>query len=79
MIYTTAHYFTKHCLVRAGYTECDTWREALGPNEPLLACADKSGALDAPDWLPAGAMKASKLCGPTAAVSPREPSEWGWS
>jgi hypothetical protein len=40
--------------VRRGYSEQDTWRDALGVFEPLLAYADKLPTLDAPDYLPAG-------------------------
>jgi hypothetical protein len=40
--------------VRRGYSEQDTWREALGLFEPLLAYADKLPSLDAPEYLPSG-------------------------
>ena len=40
--------------VRRGYSEQDTWREALGVFEPLLAFADKLPSLDAPEYLPSG-------------------------
>ena len=37
--------------VRRGFSEQDTWREALGLFEPLLAYADKLPTLDAPEHL----------------------------
>jgi hypothetical protein len=40
--------------VRRGFSEQDTWREALGLYEPLLAYADKLPTLDAPEHLPDG-------------------------
>ena len=46
-------------LMREGFTEQDTWRLALGPNEPLLVWSDEIPTLDAPDWIPAGAMRCS--------------------
>ena len=49
--------YQTHCVytcVRRGYSEQDTWREALGVFEPLLSFADKLPTLDAPDYLPSG-------------------------
>lgn len=40
--------------VRRGFTEQDTWRDALGLFEPLLAFADKLPTLDAPELLHSG-------------------------
>ena len=59
---------TRRVIVRFGFTECDTWRAALGPNEPLLYHAAVSGSLDAPENLPAGSMRASQ-CPSRAAVA----------
>lgn len=49
---------TRYALVHASHAECETWRAALGPAEPLRA-AVIDGPLDAPQWLPAGAMQAT--------------------
>lgn len=47
---------TRTALVRAGYTECDTYRDALGGAEPLR-CFVTDGPLDAPGWMPAGSTR----------------------
>lgn len=39
---------------RAGFSEQETWRDALGPAEPLLVFAT-FGCLDATNWIPTGA------------------------
>ena len=49
----------KPVLVREGFTEQDTWRRALGDAAPLRVFALLGGALDAPDVLPAGALRSS--------------------
>jgi hypothetical protein len=41
-------------LVRAGFSQEDTWREALGESAELLVHAACGECLDAPDWIPAG-------------------------
>ena len=51
ILYRTDAVYT---LVRRGFTEQDTWRDALGLYEPLLAFADKLPTLDAPEYLPSG-------------------------
>lgn len=51
ILYRTDAVYT---LVRRGFTEQDTWRDALGLFEPLLAFADKLPTLDAPEYLPSG-------------------------
>lgn len=56
--------YRTHCaytLVRRGFTEQDTWRNALGVFEPLLAFADKLPTLDAPEYLPSG-HTTKKIC-----------------
>lgn len=45
--------------VRPGYRDEDTWRAALGPSEPLRCFAALEPTLDAPETLPAGAMRSS--------------------
>lgn len=45
--------------VRPEFTEEKTWREALGPDAPLLCYSDEIPTLDAPEWIPAGSMRAS--------------------
>jgi hypothetical protein len=49
-------YHTKatHELVRQGFTELDTWRKALGDQEPLLVFADRLPMLNAPEYLASG-------------------------
>ena len=59
--------------VRDGFSEQDVWRAALGPFEPLHVVSHKCDALDAPQWLPAGATRAA-FFGPTGRVANREPS-----
>lgn len=59
------HSFCIRHVVRNGYTEDATWREALGPMVPLLLFADYIGALDAPERLPSGGMRSCRLGGPT--------------
>lgn len=54
-IYTA---LTRRALVRYPYSDADTLRDALGNAEQLLACAT-SGHLDAPEHVPAGAMRAT--------------------
>ena len=51
----------KQVLVRAGYSEEATWREALGRREPLLVFSIESGPLDAPTVLPGGSYTATKF------------------
>lgn len=46
-------------IVRPGYTEQDTWRAALGNAEPLRVFAAIGDCIDAPDVMPAGAMRAA--------------------
>jgi hypothetical protein len=64
---------TRFAQVRYGYTECDTYRDALGGAEPLR-CFVTDGPLDAPGWMPAGSTEApSKLPGdkPRASIANR--------
>lgn len=55
-----------HYIVRHGFSECDVWRKAMGQTAPLLAVADSGYCLDAPDNMPAGAMRA---CGSTQHIA----------
>lgn len=51
---------TRYAQVRAPFTEEGTYRDALGRAEPLrVFVAD--GPLDAPEWMPAGAMRSIPL------------------
>lgn len=59
-------------LVRDGFTECQTWRDALGNAEPLAMFADHGYCLDAPEYVPAGGMESSNY-GPQAQVANRTP------
>lgn len=58
------HHFTTRHLVRSGYSQESTWREALGPMEPLLVFSDELGSIDAPERLPSGGMRSCNLGGP---------------
>ena len=58
-------------LVRAGFSECETWRQALGNAAPLLWVADTGYCLDAPEHVPAGGMRSSNLGGPIGQVATR--------
>lgn len=54
---------TRRAQVRYGFTEQDTYRDALGGAEPLHVFVT-DGPLDAPGWMPAGSTRApSKLPG----------------
>lgn len=57
-------------LVRAEFADCAVWRDALGNAEPLLAFASTGDCLDAPEHVPAGAMRANKY-GPMAQYASR--------
>jgi len=59
MIHSLTTHLTHLVLVRDGFTELDIWRDALGRAVPLHACSMAGGFLDAPEWLPAGAMRAT--------------------
>ena len=63
---------------RDGFSEQDIWRDALGPFDPLHVVGHKSGALDAPDWLPLGATRwCSYDRKAIVKAVAREPSRWG--
>lgn len=62
--------YPRRILVRAAFSEEAVWRKALGPAEPLLIFA-AYGPLDAPEYVPAGAMVSRQL-GPCAALVSRE-------
>ena len=67
-MYPTAYH------ARDGFTDQDVWRAALGDAEPLRPFASTDGPIDAPEWLPAGAMRANPY-GPQALAVNRNP--WG--
>ena len=50
----------KTTLVRRGFSEQDTWRDALGPQEPLHVFSILGQTLDAPELLPAGALRSTQ-------------------
>ena len=72
MNHSLTTHLTHVVLVRDGFTEIDTWRGALGTFVPLHACSMVGGFLDAPEWLPAGAMR-STIYGPTGIAASRTP------
>lgn len=49
---------TRRAVVRWEYSDCSTYRRALGGLEPLLALAT-DGPLDAPEYVPAGSQYSS--------------------
>ena len=63
------HNQPQRALVRFPFAEDAIWRPALGQFEPLLAAAT-FGPIDAPENLPAGAMRAS-VRGPIPIISNR--------
>ena len=69
----TTH-LTRVVLVRDGFAEHDVWRDALGRAVPLHVWSMAGGFLDAPEWIPAGAMCASPY-GPQSLAVNRTP--WG--
>jgi hypothetical protein len=46
-------------LVRADFTECAVWREAMGNEARLLMFADRGYCIDAPEFVPGGGMRSS--------------------
>ena len=56
-------------LVRSGFTEQDTWRDALGNSAPLRPFALIGECIDAPEILPAGGMRSSTY-------GPRQSPAW---
>lgn len=48
-------------VVKSDWSECAVWRKALGNSEPLLAMAVAGECMDAPEYLPGGSMRASKI------------------
>ena len=67
----TTH-LTRVVRVREGFAEQDIWRASLGDAEPLLLFASADGPLDAPEWIPTGAMRASSY-GPQSLAVNRTP------
>lgn len=63
---------TRLVLVREGFAEIDTWRDALGRTVPLHVRSMAGGFLDAPEWLPAGGTRATSL-GPRGVAVNRTP------
>lgn len=47
-------------LVRSEFSEEATWRDVLGDSE-LLLCFATFGAIDAPEYSPAGSMRSSNF------------------
>ena len=61
-------------LAREGFADQDIWRASLGDAEPLRPFASTDGPIDAPEWVPAGAMCATSY-GPQSRTVNRTP--WG--
>ena len=72
MDHSLTTHLTRAVLVREGYSEQDVWRDTLGRAVPLHVRSMAGGFLDAPEWIPAGAMRASPY-GPHSLAVNRTP------